>query len=200
MDTSRQDETLTTPREATIRLHPGIDLVRVAWNKRTPESGQKYGSLIIENGSIETANHFISHGLVHEGEVKFCDRFIREAIVTQCIRCNKYGHIARACKNQASCGRCAGTHLTKDCEKPESARKCALCQGNHNVWSKTCQHRLRETEKAHAMLRAALIFYERTQSPTNLTPEPRPAFTFRTEEEEGWQVVAKGRKDAPVLQ
>ena len=81
VDTSNQQETLTTLREVNQRLHPGLDLVRVAWNKRTIKSGQRYGSLIVVTGSIETANRLISHGLIHEEEVKFYDRFIREARV-----------------------------------------------------------------------------------------------------------------------
>jgi hypothetical protein len=198
VDTGNQKEILTTIREMNQRLHPDTDLVRVAWNKRTTESGQRYGSLIVETGSIEAANRLISHGLIHEGEVKFCDRFVREARITQCIRCNKYGHVARVCKNQAACGRCAGTHLTNDCEKNQEVKKCALCQGNHHAWAKTCQHRQREAERAQIALRTAPTFYERVQSPTSSYNEPRPTFTFRAEEEEGWQIVAKGRKGRPT--
>jgi hypothetical protein len=133
VDTSNQQETLATLREANQRLHPGLDLMRVAWNKRTTKSEQRYGSLIVVTESIETANRLISHSLIHEGEVKFYDRFIREARVTQYIRCNKYGHTIKGCKNQATCGRCAETHSTRDCEKPDTFHKCVLCQGNYNA-------------------------------------------------------------------
>jgi hypothetical protein len=105
----------------------------------------------------------------------------------------------KGCKNQATCGRCAGTHSTRDCEKPDTFHKYVLCQGNHNAWAKTCQHRQREAERAQIALRTAPTFYERLRSPTSLYQKPRPTFTFRTEEEnEGWQIVAKGRKGRPT--
>ena len=79
IDVGNQEEALATLREANYRLHPDMDLVRVAWTKRNINSGKRYGSLIVETGSIETANRLILYGLVYEGEVKYCERFIKNA-------------------------------------------------------------------------------------------------------------------------
>jgi hypothetical protein len=79
------------------------------------------------------ANRLILYGLIYEKEVKFYNRFIREARVTQYIRYNKYSHIIKDYKNQATCGQYAETHFTKDYEKPDTFYKYVLCQSNYNV-------------------------------------------------------------------
>ena len=66
-------------RKMNERLHPDLDIVRVAWTKKTILTGKRFGSLIVETSSIEAANRLISYGLVHEGEVKPYERFIKEA-------------------------------------------------------------------------------------------------------------------------
>ena len=85
IDISKQEEAIAIIREANQRLHPGLDLVRVAWTMRTLKQGKPYGSLIIDTGSIEIANRLITQGLAHKGEIKYYDRFIKEVRVTQCI-------------------------------------------------------------------------------------------------------------------
>jgi hypothetical protein len=209
IDADKQEEALATLRETNHRLHPDMDLVRVAWTKRNITSGKRYGSLIVETGNIETANRLISHGLVHEGEVKYCERFIKNARIIQCIRCNRFGHTIRVCRNQTTCGACAGEHHTKDCQKAATTRKCALCKGNHPAWDRACQYRLREVERAHLAIKTTPAFYER--SPPNTAAIPTPAGASRgtstpqtpqlirrqVDDENGWQPVVRGRKGRP---
>jgi hypothetical protein len=81
VDAGNQEEAIATIRKSNERLHPELDIVRVAWSSRTLAAGKRFGSLIAEMGSIEAANRLISLGLVHEGEIKYCERFIKEARV-----------------------------------------------------------------------------------------------------------------------
>jgi hypothetical protein len=81
VDVSNQEEAIATIRKANERFHPELDMVRVAWSSRTLAAGKRFGSLIVETGSTETANRLISLGLVYKGEVKYCERFIKEARV-----------------------------------------------------------------------------------------------------------------------
>ncbi|GJQ76586.1 hypothetical protein Trydic_g12288 [Trypoxylus dichotomus] len=54
--------------------------------------------------------------------------------VTQCHRCQLYGHGQRNCHAAAVCVKCAGPHQTAECSKPrEAPAKCALCQGPHTA-------------------------------------------------------------------
>jgi hypothetical protein len=177
------------------RLHPNLNIARVAWTKRTLNIGKRYGSLIVETYDIETANRLIAQGIVHEGEIKYCERFIKEARIIQCIRCNQFGHSIKVCHNRTTCGNCAGDHHSKECDKPHTIRKCALCKGDHQAWAKHCPARLREVERANIVLQTTSAFYG--DSPHTCSPnKTMPTHTYETNSE-GWQVVGKGRKGRP---
>ncbi|KMQ89588.1 putative 50 kda protein in type i retrotransposable element r1dm [Lasius niger] len=55
--------------------------------------------------------------------------------VIQCYRCLSFGHIAKDCKGEHSCGHCAGAHELKDCKSRSQPPKCFNCEryhGTHN--------------------------------------------------------------------
>ncbi|GJQ66692.1 hypothetical protein Trydic_g19913 [Trypoxylus dichotomus] len=59
---------------------------------------------------------------------------IKKNTVTQCHRCQLYGHGQRNCHAAAVCVKCAGPHQTAECSKPrEAPAKCALCKGPHTA-------------------------------------------------------------------
>lgn len=60
--------------------------------------------------------------------------------IPQCTNCQQYGHTKSFCKRKPKCIKCAGTHLSKNCERKnwESQVKCALCNGNHPANYKGC--------------------------------------------------------------
>ncbi|GJQ87994.1 hypothetical protein Trydic_g12920 [Trypoxylus dichotomus] len=59
---------------------------------------------------------------------------IKKNTVTQCHRCQLYGHGQRNCHAAAVCVKCAGPHQTAECNKPrEAPAKCALCKGPHTA-------------------------------------------------------------------
>lgn len=78
---------------------------------------------------------------------------------TQCSRCQQFGHGASNCFKQPKCVRCAGDHLSKDCDLlpkidanstpatnfkpkiPEDKVKCALCDGQHTANYRQCEER-----------------------------------------------------------
>ncbi|GJQ79347.1 hypothetical protein Trydic_g16208 [Trypoxylus dichotomus] len=59
---------------------------------------------------------------------------IKKNTVTQCHRCQLYGHGQRNCHAAAVCVKCAGPHQTAEYSKPrEAPAKCALCKGPHTA-------------------------------------------------------------------
>ncbi|GJQ87700.1 hypothetical protein Trydic_g22025 [Trypoxylus dichotomus] len=59
---------------------------------------------------------------------------IKKNTVTQCHRCQLYGHGQRNCHAAAVCVKCAGPHQTAECNKPrEAPAKCALCKRPHTA-------------------------------------------------------------------
>ena len=60
--------------------------------------------------------------------------------IPQCTNCQQYGHTKSFCKRKPKCIKCAGNHLSKNCERKnwEAQVKCALCNGNHPANYKGC--------------------------------------------------------------
>ncbi|GJQ73952.1 hypothetical protein Trydic_g18886 [Trypoxylus dichotomus] len=64
---------------------------------------------------------------------------VKKDQVTQCHRCQLYGHGQRNCHAAAVCVKCAGPHQTAECTKPRDVpAKCALCSGPHTASYKGC--------------------------------------------------------------
>lgn len=82
--------------------------------------------------------------------------------IIRCYNCQKYGHIAKECKNSLRCPRCAENHSSNDCQNEN--KNCANCcdakqkynldlDTQHTVWDSNCQCLLRimnnQREKIH---------------------------------------------------
>lgn len=51
---------------------------------------------------------------------------------TQCFRCQSFGHSSTNCNHPPRCVKCAGTHLTRECDRAAvEAPSCANCSGAH---------------------------------------------------------------------
>jgi hypothetical protein len=82
--------------------------------------------------------------------------------LTQCFRCQTYGHAAANCQRAPRCVKCVGNHTTSDCTKKEreTPAKCAGCGGDHPANYKNCPRRmeyLQLTTKRHQQQRPAAI-------------------------------------------
>ena len=70
--------------------------------------------------------------------------------VSQCLKCLRFGHIAKFCKNSQRCSICGDNHFYKDC--PKDSKKdavCVNCSGSHIAISSECpvkKHKIRENE------------------------------------------------------
>jgi len=70
--------------------------------------------------------------------------------VTRCFKCNGFGHTVKFCKNQASCGKCAEGHETRDCTY-EGSLKCSNCKRygkphDHGINDANCPCLIRASE------------------------------------------------------
>lgn len=75
--------------------------------------------------------------------------------VTFCYKCQKFGHIATKCEDNARCGSCGSNHETRDCRettKENFVHKCVMCldighkQSDHKAGSKGCEAYKRKME------------------------------------------------------
>ena len=64
--------------------------------------------------------------------------------VSQCFRCQDFGHHAAFCKFSVRCNICAEGHDSRQCpSKALSSRKCSNCSGDHPASSRDCPSRRR---------------------------------------------------------
>lgn len=61
--------------------------------------------------------------------------YYKKAMTTQCYRCQRYGHGSSNCNLPAKSVKCAGDHLTQQCQWKDKTNtpKCANCGGNHTA-------------------------------------------------------------------
>jgi arsenate reductase-like glutaredoxin family protein len=72
--------------------------------------------------------------------------------LTQCFRCQQYGHTKTYCNRPYICVKCGGSHSTASCKKTHSTpAKCALCDGPHPANYKGCEfyHSLIKTKNTN---------------------------------------------------
>ncbi len=64
--------------------------------------------------------------------------FERNCCITQCYRCFDFDYIARFCKNEECCFKCADKHHIKECAVLMNKRRCANCNDSHELWRHSC--------------------------------------------------------------
>lgn len=62
--------------------------------------------------------------------------------IPQCTTCQRYEHTKKFCHRHPRCVKCAGDHLTKNCERKvkDANVRCVLCSGNHPANYKGCSY------------------------------------------------------------
>lgn len=101
-------------------LKEAIFKIEQVYQISTPN--QKYYNIII-SCEIEVQELFLNKGAVI---CNFNECKVYENIsLLQCTKCVGYGHIAKECKNQIKCKKCADNHTTTDCTA--ETLKCANC-------------------------------------------------------------------------
>ena len=82
-------------------------------------------------GVSNTIRDYISKGCndriyLGNGTCKVYDSFH----VRRCFNCQKYGHISEKCDHPFSCGYCAGSHETRNCQLKNSSTQAQACCSN----------------------------------------------------------------------
>lgn len=84
--------------------------------------------------------------------------------VKQCLKCLRYGHIAKFCRNTEICSICTENHNFKECPADKTNPKCANCQGNHVGISSSCPIKKQKIEENKIKSKAAKysdLFYDK---------------------------------------
>ncbi len=79
---------------------------------------------------------------IYFGRIRIrCESYRTTPPVTQCYKCQGFNHIAKDCKKEQKCVRCAGSHKSTECpdkNKKSLKLKCSNCDGDHVASSREC--------------------------------------------------------------
>ena len=117
------------------------------------------------------------------------ERFNKKATVTQCHRCQMFGHGSTQCNRAARCVKCAGPHLTSDCEhkvRGSFTVKCCNCSQNHTANYSKCQVYVRYVES---------IQLKKSNQSARI-PKPQPAFVKMPEQ---FPALRQSQKFTPTM-
>lgn len=84
------------------------------------------------------------------------EKYSNKRPITQCYKCQDYGHLATNCYRSPSCRFCGGKHESVNCDKKEApVRKCVNCNGDHSansvdcpIYVKVLQSKMKKTRQA----------------------------------------------------
>ena len=109
---------------------------------------KKHQSIIIFIDNAEAADRCILNNFLIESQSFRAEKYAPHLWVTQCYKCQNFGHIVKNCDKEEQCGKCSGPHPTAECTSNE--HKCANCHGTHTAWHLECPARNIAGERVQA--------------------------------------------------
>ena len=103
----------------------GLMIARIGW---LSQPGKKYGSMVLYLNEKSHVNALLAKGFLDLGGESATTQVWEETgkVGQRCFNCQKYGHVARTCKEMIVDGNCAETgHHHQDCMT--ITPKCAIC-------------------------------------------------------------------------
>lgn len=87
------------------------------------------------------------------------ESYYKSKRVTQCHKCQQFGHGSQYCNQNPRCVKCTGFHLTKDCKikRGEDKVQCANCNGEHTANYSGCPVYLEYIERLNVSKKPASI-------------------------------------------
>lgn len=105
-----------------LKLINGKELQGIKIKRKFLSKNKKYGNIVMEvEGEIYKI--LIKKEKINIGWKK-CNVYEYDNII-RCYKCGAFNHMAKECKNEESCSKCAGPHKTTQCTAKES--KCINC-------------------------------------------------------------------------
>ena len=116
--------------------------IKIIQVQRLKFNGQPTRKVVVEFDNEQDMKIALFNG-IYFGRIRVrCESYRTTPPVTQCYKCQGFNHIAKDCKSDQKCVRCACAHKSTDCpdkNKETLKIKCSNCHGNHVASSRECQ-------------------------------------------------------------
>ena len=177
-------------QEQNQTLHPGLRIARAKWLKTHYGAEQVHGSLVLGLPDAQMADRIIQRGLVSNFTLHMAEYHSPSFRITQCFKCQGYGHIAASCRKTEMCGHCSLPHKSQECTQKDEPR-CANCGRRHPAWSRECKARMTAKTRSIQARHSAPHLHRQTAKTTS---EPTPSGR-----ESEWRTIAtRKRKHSPA--
>ena len=136
----------------------GLEIVEMRPLRRKLRSSPKDFSLVIFTRDPRKADLCLKHGFYINYQRFTAEKYTPQLQLTQCYRCQGFGHRAVTCKSlHEICGKCSEHHRTAECHS--ETRKCAGCKGEHPAWHESCLTKINAIEKLKARKRQTHAYF-----------------------------------------
>lgn len=117
----------------------GTDIKTVRW--LSSSRIRKVSSIVIKFATPKTANEAISHSVQWRTKKHKAQYYDCATRITQCSKCQQFGHTSSQCCNTQACEYCAQPHSVSRCpQKTEGLPpKYANCKKDHPAWNRICE-------------------------------------------------------------
>jgi hypothetical protein len=139
------------------------------WLKRI--NRKEFGLLVIKVDSAKQANRLIIERIVLRYDLKLVERYDIGCRITQCFKCQKYGHISLICLNKETCGHCGKDYNTEIYVGISTTPRgrCAAChKGQYILWFGEYFARVKEIARAKTARRALSRLFLILATPSTL--------------------------------
>jgi hypothetical protein len=104
----------------------------------------RHNSFVVLTHEKEAADNCLKRGIYLNCRLYNTEKYTPQYQLTQCYKCQRYGHKAGHCRGREICAKCSGhDHAIKDCRS--QAQKCANCGDGHPAWHPDCPRRREES-------------------------------------------------------
>jgi hypothetical protein len=103
-------------------------------------------SFVILTHDKEAADNCLKRGIYLTCRLYNTEKYTPQYQLTQCYKCQRFGHKAGHCRGKERCAKCSGDdHTTRECQTNEP--KCTNCGDDHTAWHPDCSRRREESER-----------------------------------------------------
>ena len=116
--------------------------IKTAYNsvdsvKRFVKGSSPIPVVLLTCRNSEHCQKILSDGIIFDGLFLFAEKYIPRKTPVRCFNCQKFGHSVKFCKSSSVCGKCAGSHQTRECAS--AIKKCANCGKDHHSSFSGCE-------------------------------------------------------------
>ena len=130
-----------TVSEDDIKTELAKSNIKINKVQRLKFNGQPTRKVVIEFENEQDMKIALFSG-IYFGRIRIrCESYRTTPPVTQCYKCQGFNHIAKDCKKEQKCVRCAGAHKSTECPDKDKANlkpKCSNCNGDHVASYREC--------------------------------------------------------------